>query len=168
MNSAFWFVTDGDAVILFSFFLSTFFLRFHVASDRWLHNRHFKIQWKCSRFFSLIPFEKKVIIQREMESYYSLRIQIKSSYDLLMLKIRLLHHHVKHHTWFISLNSALRPSSDSVLHMSPIECTEKSPLFSLISIRFGSCDEVRRLNLALVGREKQQTTKGQKKTRKKI
>ena len=83
-----------------------------------------------------------------------------------MLKIRLLHHHVKHHTWFISLNSAFRPSSDSVLHMSPIECTEKSPLFSLISIRFGSCDEVRRLNLALVRIEKQQTTKGQKKREK--
>ena len=75
---------------------------------------------------------------------------------------------MKHHTWFISLNSALRPSSDPVLHMSPIECTEKSPLFSLISIRFGSCDEVRRLNLALVGREKQQTTKGQKKREKNL
>ena len=106
-----------------------------------------------------------------MESYYSLRIQIKSSYDLLMLKIRLLHHHVKHHTRFISLNSALRPSSDSVLHMSPIECTDdKNPLFSFISIRFGSY-EVRRLKLAVVGVEdsadvKQQSTKGQENEKK--
>ena len=108
-----------------------------------------------------------------MESCYSLRIQIKSSYDLVMLKIRLLHHHVKHHTWFISLNSALRPSSDSVLHMSPIECTDdKNPLFSLISIRFGSY-EVRRLKLAVVGVEdsadvKQQSTKGQENEKKKM
>ena len=83
-----------------------------------------------------------------------------------MLKIRLLHHYVKYHTWFISLNSALWPSSDSVVHMSTIECTERSPLFFLITIRFGSCDELRRLNLALVGIETQQTTKGQKKREK--
>ena len=69
----------------------------------------------------------------------------------------------------MSLNSALRPSSDSVGHMSRIECTdEQNPLFSLINIRFGSCDEVRRLNLALAGVEKQQTTKGQKKRGKKF
>ena len=55
--------------------------------------------------------------------------------------------------------------------MSPIECTEKSPLFSLISRRFGSY-EVRRLKLAVVGVEdtadvKQQSTKGQENEKKK-
>ena len=90
-------------------------------------------------------------------------IHIKSSFDLLMLK---------HAYCIISLNLAFRPSSDSVLHMSRIECAdEKNPLFSLISIRFGSC-EVRRLKLALVGVEdkadvKQQSTKGQKNEKKK-
>ena len=42
----------------------------------------------------------------------------------------------------------LRPRSDATLHTSRIECKWENPLFSLISIRFGSC-EARCLNLAL-------------------
>ena len=48
------------------------------------------------------------------------------------------------HLQFHAIRETIRPSSDAVRHMSRIEY----PLFSLIGIRFGSC-EVRRLNLAL-------------------
>ena len=168
LNSSFRFMTDGDTVIMF---LSFFFSWFHLASDRGGYIIAISKSNQSVHGFSLWYLLTTWWSFREKWNHaigdtHQIIIWFANAQNTLIASSR------EHHTWFISLNLAFRPSSDFVLHMSRIECAdEKNPLFSLISIRFGSC-EVRRLKLALVGVEdradvKQQSTTGQKNEKKK-
>ena len=88
-------MTDGDPVILV-FFL--FLLRFYLASDRWQSKCQNRI--KVFTIFSFILFGNMVIIW-EKWIIPVFRIQIKSSYMILLKYTHCIITRSIHHTWFI-------------------------------------------------------------------